>query len=119
MADHKRWFNEQPVTRAPEDEGVTLTSMGSMLTRLIAERDEKSAEVLKLAGVADAQADMIERLRAALASWLGEHTPQTMADHIDEDIRLYGDPNASNLDILYLRRNALRELQPGDLGRYE
>lgn len=84
MADHKRWFNEQPV-----------------------------------AFNTDAQADMIERLRAALASWLGEHTPQTMADHIDEDIRLYGDPNASNLDILYLRRNALRELQPGDLGRYE
>lgn len=86
MADHKRWFNEQPV-----------------------------------AFNTDAQADMIERLRAALAAVLIDKTPQEMANAIDDNLsdplfdRL---PRETQQGIIW-RRDALRALQPGDLGTYE
>lgn len=86
MADHKRWFNEQPV-----------------------------------AFNTDAQADMIERLRAALGAMLDGKTPEEMANFIDDNLsdplfdRL---PRETQRSIIW-RRDALRALQPGDRGTWE
>lgn len=86
MTDHKRWFNEQPVTFNT-----------------------------------DAQADMIERLRKALAWMLDGKTPQEVANSVDD---LLSDPLYDRLprDVqktIIERRNALRAIQPGDLGTWE
>ncbi len=86
----------------------------------VIEGDQDWAEVLAMWRGQPApeklQEDMIERLRACVASWLAGDTPDYVADCYGVEAQGESDPVAYQRDAK--RALALRNLKPGDLGTY-